>query len=55
MVTSFFGPVAYNWFIYYLIAYAVSFRRIYKISSEEGEDETKIESNPNKSLELQTA
>jgi putative inorganic carbon (HCO3(-)) transporter len=29
MVTSFFASVAYNWFIYYLIAYAVSLRRIY--------------------------
>ncbi len=31
MVSSFFVSVAYNWFIYYLIAYAVAFRRIYKI------------------------
>jgi O-antigen ligase len=31
MVYSFFVAVAYNWFIYYLIAYAVAFRRIYKI------------------------
>ncbi len=51
MVTSFFGPVAYNWFVYYLIAYAVSFRRIFRISSEENE----IESNPNNSLKLQRA
>jgi O-antigen ligase len=29
MVSSFFAAVAYNWFIYYLIAYAVAFRRIY--------------------------
>src|SRR5215204_7522368 len=33
MVSSFFGAVAYNWFIYYLIAYAVAFRRIYQIES----------------------
>lgn len=32
MVSSFFVSVAYNWFIYYLIAYAVAFRRIYQIS-----------------------
>jgi O-antigen ligase len=51
MVSSFFGPVAYNWFVYYLIAYAVSFRRIYRLSCEENE----IESNPNNSLSLQTA
>lgn len=31
MVSSFFASVAYNWFIYYLIAYAVAFRRIYGI------------------------
>lgn len=31
MVSSFFASVAYNWFIYYLIAYAVAFRRIYTI------------------------
>ncbi|MFN2501410.1 MAG: O-antigen ligase family protein [Pyrinomonadaceae bacterium] len=30
MVSSFFASVAYNWFIYYLIAYAVAFRRVYK-------------------------
>ena len=29
MVSSFFASVAYNWFIYYLIAYAVAFRRIF--------------------------
>ena len=34
LVSSFFGSVAYNWFIYYLIAYAVAFRRIY--STENG-------------------
>ncbi|MFM9905461.1 MAG: O-antigen ligase family protein [Pyrinomonadaceae bacterium] len=34
MVSSFFASVAYNWFIYYLIAYAVAFRRIYRIEAE---------------------
>lgn len=33
MVSSFFVAVAYNWFIYYLIAYAVAFRRIYRIEN----------------------
>ena len=33
MVSSFFASVAYNWFIYYLIAYAVAFRRIYAVES----------------------
>ena len=36
MVSSFFASVAYNWFIYYLIAYAVAFRRIYVV--EKGGD-----------------
>jgi putative inorganic carbon (hco3(-)) transporter len=35
MVSSFFASVAYNWFIYYLIAYAVAFRRIYLIEAGE--------------------
>jgi putative inorganic carbon (HCO3(-)) transporter len=34
MVSSFFGPVAYSWFVYYLIAYAVAFRRIYRIEKD---------------------
>jgi len=33
MVSSFFASVAYNWFIYYLIAHAVAFRRIYSLES----------------------
>ena len=32
-VSSFFASVAYNWFIYYLIAYAVAFRRIYVVEN----------------------
>lgn len=31
LVSSFFVSVAYNWFVYYLIAYAVAFRRIYQL------------------------
>ncbi|MCS6874698.1 MAG: O-antigen ligase family protein [Pyrinomonadaceae bacterium] len=30
MVSSFFVSVAYNWYVYYLVAYAVALRRIYK-------------------------
>lgn len=41
MVSSFFASVAYNWFIYYLIAYAVAFRRIYSIESD-----LKVETGP---------
>lgn len=33
MVSSFFASVAYNWFIYYGIAYAVAFRRVYAIEN----------------------
>ncbi len=35
MVSSFFGPVAYNWFVYYPIAYAVCLRRIYQAGQAE--------------------
>jgi hypothetical protein len=35
MVSSFFGPVAYQWYIYYPIAYAVCLRRIYQIDQVE--------------------
>lgn len=38
LVSSFFASVAYNWFIYYLIAYAVAFRRIYQIEKGLTED-----------------
>ena len=38
MVSSFFASVAYNWFIYYLIAYAVAFRRIYSLQAGLKED-----------------
>lgn len=42
MVSAFFAAVAYNWFAYYLIAYAVVFRRVYQI--EKGlEEEVKAE------------
>lgn len=42
MASSFFVAVAYNWFVYYLIAYAVAFRRIYKV--EKGIEETETDS-----------
>ncbi len=38
MVSSFFASVAYGWFIYYLIAYAVAFRRIYSLEMGLKED-----------------
>lgn len=34
LVTSFFASVAYQWFIFYLIAYAVAFRRTYSLEIE---------------------
>ena len=39
MVSSFFAAVAYNWYIYYLIAYAIAFRRIYQIENNVNGDE----------------
>lgn len=44
MVTSFFGPVAYNWYVYYPIAYAVCLRRIYRIRFPEKDAQIKTES-----------
>ena len=34
MISSFFGSVAYQWYVYYLVGYAVALRRIYQASSE---------------------
>jgi len=54
LVSSFFASVAYNWFIYYLIAYAVAFRRIYTI--EKGlDDEVEVESFRDKIKHFRTA
>lgn len=39
LFSSFFVSVAYNWFIYYLIAYAIAFRRIYRIEGNLNEQE----------------
>jgi O-antigen ligase len=42
MISAFFASVAYNWFAFYLIAYAVVFRRVYQF--ERGlEEEVKAE------------
>jgi O-antigen ligase len=35
MVASFFGSVAYQWYIYYLVGYAVAVRRLYHLHSLE--------------------
>lgn len=56
MVTSFFGPVAYNWFIYYPIAYAVCLRRIYRLEQTEAPGvEIERENRPNGHYQLQKA
>jgi hypothetical protein len=33
-VSSFFASVAYQWYVYYLVGYAVALRRIYQASPE---------------------
>lgn len=52
MASSFFVSVAYNWFIYYLIAYAVAFRRIYRLENEAKTSEAEQKASLG---ELQTA
>ena len=39
MVSSFFVSVAYTWFIYYIVAYAVAFRRVYALENDIEEEE----------------
>jgi O-antigen ligase len=34
MVCSFFGAIAYQWYVYYLVGYAVALRRVYAASDE---------------------
>lgn len=35
MVSSFFGAVAYQWYVYYLVGYAVALRRLYYLDKNE--------------------
>ncbi len=35
MVSSFFGAVAYQWYIYYIVGYAVAMRRLYFLTQNE--------------------
>jgi O-antigen ligase len=51
MISSFFGPVAYNWFMYYLVAYAIAVRRIYQVENKLPEG---FEVKSNGGLKLQT-
>lgn len=38
MVSSFFGSVAYQWYVYYLVGYAVCLRRIYEARGQKAND-----------------
>ncbi len=55
MVASFFGAVAYNWFIYYPIAYAICLRRIYRVSQIEKGIEIESEKRLSDYFKLQKA
>lgn len=55
MVSSFFAPVAYNWYVYYLIAYAVCVRRIYQIGMAESGSLTESGSSLTNYFKLQKA
>ena len=55
MITSFFAPVAYNWFVYYPIAYAVCLRRIYRLRETEREIEVEKENGADGYFQLQKA
>lgn len=39
-VASFFSSVAYNWYVYYPVAYAIGLRRIYQLGNEANEQES---------------
>lgn len=43
MVSSFFASVPYYWFVYYLVGYAVCFRRIYNEAKASGKVEPPVE------------
>jgi O-antigen ligase len=43
MVSSFFGPLAYSWHVYYVIAFAICLRRIYRKEQSEKDAATEKE------------
>jgi len=43
MVSSFFGAIAYHWYVYYLVGYAVALRRIYATTGEVEAEDPKAE------------
>ncbi|MDT7540281.1 MAG: hypothetical protein QOE33_185 [Acidobacteriota bacterium] len=50
MVSSFFASVAYNFYIYYLVGYAVALRRLYEAARAEGDAQTEIAPAPEAEL-----
>jgi hypothetical protein len=55
MVSSFFGPVAYQWYVYYPIAFAICLRRIYQTGQAEKGNPSAEESGSSDYSQLQTA
>ena len=46
MVASFFAAVAYQWYVYYLVAYAIALRRIYYLEQVKKEPRITQMENP---------
>jgi hypothetical protein len=55
MVSSFFGAVAYQWYVYYPIAFAICLRRIYQTGQAEKGNPSAEESGSSDYSQLQTA
>jgi len=55
LISSFFAPVAYNWYVYYLIAFAICLRRLYQIEQSEKEISLPGEDRSGDYSRLQTA
>ncbi|MDQ3043177.1 MAG: O-antigen ligase family protein, partial [Acidobacteriota bacterium] len=54
MVSSFFGPVAYQWYVYYPIAFAICLRRVYQTGQAEKGSPSAAESGSSDYSQLQT-
>lgn len=52
-VSSFFASLAYNWYVYYPVAYAIGMRRIYQVEYEKGIEHPAAQGKG--ALEIQTA
>jgi O-antigen ligase len=46
MVSSFFASVAYNFYVYYLVGYAVALRRLYAAARAEGDEQPAVVTAP---------